>query len=109
MSVRTGAKFKYRVAMLANIISFVGVHSHMNAWRGLLFVHYDTHTDRMQMVCFRIDRNCMASHLNAISCGETIRSQIILLTRGIHTPSPSPMLTVEVYYPFIQILDPLLI
>ena len=59
-------------------------------WRGLLFVHYDTHTDRMQMVSLRIDRNCMASHLHAISCGETIRSEIILLTRGMHIPSPLP-------------------
>ena len=60
-------------------------------WWGLLFVHYDrTHTDRMQMVSLRIDRNCMASHPHAISCGETIRSEIILLTRGMHTPSPLP-------------------
>ena len=29
MSVRTGTEFKYFVAMLANIISFVGVLSHM--------------------------------------------------------------------------------
>ena len=59
-------------------------------WRRFFFVHYVTHTDRMQMVSLRIDRNCIASHLHAISCGETIRSEIILLTRGMHTQSPLP-------------------
>ena len=90
MSVQTGDEFESLVAMLplANMIFRLCAFSY--DWRGLLFVHYDTHTDRMQMVSLRIDRNCMASHLHAISCGETIRSEIILLTRGMHTPSPLP-------------------
>ena len=70
--------------MLANIYVFRLIWLARPPFRTL----YDTQTDRMQMISLRIDRNCMVSHLHAISCGETIRSEIILLTRGMHTPNP---------------------